>query len=157
MKNIIIEYVLLGGLATLLMIAAITDWRSRLINNWLTGTIALMTPLYWIVSGLAFWPDMAIQTALGLGIFAVFAGFFAVGAMGGGDVKLLGALALWMPLIPMIKLLIVMSILGGVLTLIMLIIHRAQKALGQPEIPYGIAISLAGLWIIYERNFNHFG
>lgn len=157
MKNIIFEYVLLGGLATLLMIAAITDWRSRLINNWLTGTIALMAPLYWLVSGLAFWPDMAIQTTLGICVFAVFAGFFAVGAMGGGDVKLLGALALWMPLIPMIKLLIVMSILGGVLTLIMLIIHRAQKALGQPEIPYGIAISLAGLWIIYERNFNHFG
>ena len=77
--------------------------------------------------------------------------------MGGGDVKLLGALALWLPLLAMLKLLLIMSILGGVLTLIMLAIHRWQRALGKPEIPYGIAISLAGLWVMIERNFNHFG
>ena len=157
MNIITLEYGLLIGLATLLLVAAITDWRSRLINNWLTGTIAITAPLYWWATGLALWPDVGVQIAIGVGIFAVFATFFALGTMGGGDVKLLGALALWLPLFAMIKLLFVMSILGGILTLIMLIIHKWQRALGKPEIPYGIAISMAGLWVIFERNFNHFG
>lgn len=151
------EYGLLGGLATLLLIAAITDWRSRLINNWLTGTIAIAAPLYWWATGLALWPGIAIQFGLAISVFALFAAFFSLGAMGGGDVKLLTALALWMPFAAMIKLLFAMSILGGVLTLIMLAIHKWKKALGKPEIPYGIAISLAGLWVMFERNFNHFG
>lgn len=157
MNIITLEYGLLIGLATLLLVAAITDWRSRLINNWLTGTIAITAPLYWWATGLALWPDVGVQIAIGVGVFAVFATFFALGTMGGGDVKLLGALALWLPLFAMIKLLFVMSILGGILTLIMLIIHKWQRALGKPEIPYGIAISMAGLWVIFERNFNHFG
>ncbi len=157
MNMVTLEYGLLAGLATLLLIAAITDWRSRLINNWLTGTIAITAPLYWWATGLGLWPDVAIQIGIAVAVFSVFAAFFALGAMGGGDVKLLGALALWLPLLAMLKLLLVMSILGGVLTLIMLVIHKWQRALGKPEIPYGIAISLAGLWVMIERNFNHFG
>jgi prepilin peptidase CpaA len=94
MNMVILEYGLLAGLATLLLIAAITDWRSRLINNWLTGTIAITAPLYWWATGLGLWPDVAIQIGIAVVIFAIFAAFFALGAMGGGDVKLLGALAL---------------------------------------------------------------
>ncbi|MEK6637468.1 MAG: prepilin peptidase [Pseudomonadota bacterium] len=157
MNMVILEYGLLAGLATLLLIAAITDWRSRLINNWLTGTIAIAAPLYWWATGLVIWPDVAIQIGISVAVFAIFSGLFALGAMGGGDVKLLTALALWLPLLAMLKLLLVMSILGGVLTVVMLIVHKSQRALGKPEIPYGIAISLAGLWVMFERNFNHFG
>lgn len=157
MNMVTLEYGLLAGLATLLLIAAITDWRSRLINNWLTGTIAITAPLYWWATWNGLWPEVAIQIGMALVIFAVFAAFFALGAMGGGDVKLLTALALWLPLFAMIKLLFIMSIIGGVLTVLMLAIHKWQRALGKPEIPYGIAISLAGLWVMIERNFNHFG
>lgn len=157
MNMVFLEYGLLAGLATLLAIAAVTDWRSRLINNWLTGTIALAAPLYWWATGLALWPDVMIQLGIGLGVFALFTLFFALGAMGGGDVKLLTALALWLPLLAMVRLLIIMSILGGILTLVMLLIHKWRHAIGKPEIPYGIAISLAGLWVMFERNFNHFG
>jgi prepilin peptidase CpaA len=157
MNMVFLEYGLLAGLATLLLVAAVTDWRSRLINNWLTGTIALTAPLYWWATGLAPWPDIPIQLGIGLGVFALFAAFFALGAMGGGDVKLLTALALWLPLLAMIRLLVIMSILGGILTLVMLLIHKWHRALGKPEVPYGIAISIAGLWVMFERNFNHFG
>ena len=106
----------------------------------------LTTPLaVCAATGLGLWPDIPIQIGIAVAVFAVFAAFFALGAMGGGDVKLLTALALWLPLIAMMKLLLVMSILGGLLTLIMLIIHKWQRALGKPEIPYGIAISLRAL------------
>lgn len=157
MDMIYLEYGLLAGLATLLAVAAVTDWRSRLINNWLTGSIALAAPLYWWTTGLDLWPGVAWQIGLAVGVFALFASFFALGAMGGGDVKLLTALALWLPGLQMMNLLLIMSVLGGILTLIMLGLHKWRQASGRPEIPYGIAISLAGLWVLAERNLNHFG
>ena len=151
-----IQIGLLAALGVGLLYASYTDLRSRIIENWLNLAIALAAPLYWWASGLSLWPDVAIQLGFGLGITAVFAGFFALGAMGGGDVKLLGALALWFAPLTFLSLLIVMSILGGILTLIFLERHKRAKTEGQPEIPYGVAISMAGLWIIYERYLNHF-
>jgi prepilin peptidase CpaA len=153
------QIILIGLLAALgggLLFASYTDLRSRIIENWLNLAIAFAAPLYWWASGLSLWPDVAIQLGLGLGVTAIFVGFFALGAMGGGDVKLLGALALWFPPIPFLTLLIVMSLLGGVLTIIFLVRHKMAKNQGQPEIPYGVAISLAGLFAIYERYLNHF-
>jgi prepilin peptidase CpaA len=31
-----------------------------------------------------------------------------------------------------------------------------RKTAGQPEIPYGIAIAFAGMWLISERFLNQF-
>ena len=45
---------------------------------------------------------------------------------------------------------------GGLLTLVMVIPHKLRKAAGQPEIPYGIAIAFAGMWLISERFLNQF-
>lgn len=151
------EIVLLGVLALLLLIGAVTDWQRRSIDNWLTATIALAAPLYWWATGLGGWADIAFQIGLGATVFAIGVGLFAMGAMGGGDVKLLGGLALWFPGLVMMRLAIVMSIAGGVLTLAMLIHHKLSKSEAPLEIPYGLAISLAGLWVIYERNLNQFG
>ncbi len=44
---------------------------------------------------------------------------FAVRAMGGGDVKLLTALALWIAPLQFLNLLIVMALVGGVLTMVL--------------------------------------
>ncbi len=151
------EFALLGLLALLLLIGAVTDWQRRSIDNWLTATIALTAPLYWWATGLNWWPDIALQIGIAAFIFALGAGLFAIGAMGGGDVKLLGGLALWFPGLVMLRLVIVMSIAGGVLTLAMLIRHKLSQSEVPLEIPYGLAISLAGLWAIYERNLNQFG
>lgn len=147
---------LLSVLALLLLVAAVTDLRSRTIANALNAAIALMAPLYWWSTGLDPWPGMAMQLLLGLIVFAAFAAMFAMGWMGGGDVKLLGALALWLPLSAFLQLLFVMSIAGGVVTLAVLAGHRIRKLKSQPEIPYGVAIAFAGLWVIAERYLNHF-
>jgi len=146
-KNLV--YGLFGVLAIALLHAAYTDIKRREIENWLTAGIALTAPIFWWASGLEIWPDMAFQLALGLGVFAIFTGFFALGAMGGGDVKLIAALALWFSWQQVLMLALIMSIAGGVLTLAMAIHHRMRKRTGQPEIPYGIAITIAGLWTIW--------
>jgi prepilin peptidase CpaA len=76
--------------------------------------------------------------------------------MGGGDVKLAAALALWFPPGVTVKFLVLMSIAGGVLTLGLLAWHRARRREGRPQIPYGVAIAFGGLAILAQRFLNQF-
>lgn len=147
---------LLAILASLLIWAAVTDLRARIISNPLNAAIALLAPLYWWSLGLSPWPDMAIQVGLCIAVFAVFATLFAMGAMGGGDVKMLAAVALWLPAGALASLLVLMALLGGVLTIATVMHHRMTRRTGVVEVPYGVAISLAGLWVIGEPYFNPF-
>ena len=148
--------VLLGLLAAILVWIAIVDVRTYTISDRLNIAIALMAPLYWWSAGVAFWPDAALRIATGLLVFILFAGAFYAGAMGGGDVKLAGALGLWFAPQVTLFLIVIMSIAGGLLTIIVLSIHRARKAEGRPEVPYGVAIAFAGLWLLAQRFLNHF-
>jgi prepilin peptidase CpaA len=91
------------------------------------------------------------------GVFGIFALAFALGAMGGGDVKMVAAIALWLPLPAVMLLLVVMSIAGGALTLAMALRHRLRKAEHKLEVPYGVAIAFGGLWLISERFLYQFG
>jgi prepilin peptidase CpaA len=142
------KYGLLVALAIALLFAAFTDLRSRRIANWLNAGIALGAPLFWWASGLSLWPDVGIQLAVAAGTFAVLTALFAMGAMGGGDVKLLGALALWIAPWPFFKLVIVMALVGGVLTLLFGAWHVARRQREKLAIPYGVAIAMAGLWTL---------
>jgi len=142
------KYGLLAGLAIALLIAAFTDLRSRQIGNWLTGAIALAAPLFWWASHLSLWPGVAIQLGVALAAFAVLAGLFAMRAMGGGDVKLLTALALWIEPTWFLRLLVIMSLIGGILTLVFAAWHVSRRRKDRIAIPYGLAIASAGLWVL---------
>ena len=143
------KYGLLAMLAIALLVAAFTDLRSRRIGNWLTGAIALGAPLFWWATGLALWPDVALQVGVAALTFAVLAALFAIRAMGGGDVKLLTALALWIEPMQFVRLILAMALLGGVLTIVFGTWHVMRRQREKLAIPYGVAISLAGLWTIY--------
>jgi prepilin peptidase CpaA len=143
-------------LAAAMAWATICDWRSRTIPNWLNGTIALLAIPFWWTVGLDLWPGVVLQIGVAAGVFGLFAIAFRLGAMGGGDVKMAAALALWLPYAGVVKLLVLMSLAGGVLTVAMMIAHRMAKAAGKPEIPYGIAIAFGGFWLIGERILNQF-
>lgn len=149
--------ILLGLLALMLLAACWWDLRTRTIPNLLNLAIALLAIPFWWSTGLHLWPDAAIQAGIAAVLFGLFAIAFALNAMGGGDVKLIGALALWLPFPAVVVLLIVMSVSGGVLTLAMFLRHRFAGRTGQPEIPYGVAIAFGGLWLISERFLNQFG
>jgi prepilin peptidase CpaA len=152
-----ISWLLITLLAAALAVAVVTDWRSRIIPNWLNGAVALLAIPFWWSTGLSLWPDAALQVAVAFAVLVVFAVAHRFGQMGGGDVKMLAALALWLPLGALFELIVVMSVAGGVLTIAMLIPHRLLKKAGSPEIPYGIAIAFAGFWLIGQRFLNHFG
>lgn len=142
------KYGLLAALAIALLVAAFTDLRSRHIGNWLNGAIALGAPLFWWASGMTLWPEIALQLGVAFGTFIVLAGLFAIRAMGGGDVKLLTALALWIAPMLFLKLLVVMALLGGVLTLVFGARHVMRRQREKLAVPYGVAIALAGLWVL---------
>ena len=156
MMNVGFTDILLGLLALLLLVAAAIDMRTFTISNRLNVAVALLAPLYWWSIGLPLWPDAAIQIGIALAVFLLLAGAFYAGMMGGGDVKLAGALALWFSPASTLKFLVVMSLAGGVLTLIMLGLHRFGKKPSRPKIPYGVAIAFGGLWILAQRFLNHF-
>ena len=156
MTNAAFTEILLGILALLLVVAAVIDVRTFTISNRLNLGVALMAPLYWWSSHLPLWPDIGIQVAIAAGVFALLAVAFYAGMMGGGDVKLAAALALWFSPQSTLRFLVFMSIAGGVLTLVVVGLHRLKKKPGKPEVPYGVAIAVGGLLILIQRFLNQF-
>ncbi|MFC3098570.1 A24 family peptidase [Alteraurantiacibacter palmitatis] len=143
-----IKYALLAALAIGLLVAAFTDLKSRRIANWLNGAIALGAPVFWFANGLSLWPGVAMQIGVAVATFLLLSILFALKAMGGGDVKLLTALALWIAPAHFLKLVVMMALLGGVLTLVFGAWHVMRRRKDRIAIPYGVAISAAGLWVI---------
>lgn len=143
-------------LGLLMIAAAISDVRSRTISNELNAAMALLAIPFWITSGLALWPDVPLQFGAAFAVFLVFAGLFAIGAMGGGDVKMIGAVMLWIPLSLFMPTLTVMAIGGGILSAAMLIHMKLRPSDKPVEVPYGVAIAAAGLWALHQQYLNQF-
>jgi len=138
---------MLALLAVLLVTAAVTDIRSRIISNRLNAVIALLAVPWWFAIHLTGY-EILFQLGIAAAVLTVFAICFALGMMGGGDVKLLAALGLWLPLTKLLVMIEVMALAGGLLTVGMLIAHKLRKAQGKPEIPYGVAIVGAALLVV---------
>ena len=143
-------------LALILVVAAAIDIRTFTISNRLNIVVAALAPVFWWSIGLPLWPDAAIQVAVAGGVFVLLAIAFFTGMMGGGDVKLAAALALWFSPPATLRFLVFMSIAGGVLTLVVLVVHRLRSGEGRPQVPYGVAIAIGGLAILAQRFLNQF-
>jgi len=152
LRSELITYGLLAALAIGLLAAAFTDLKRRQIDNWLNAAIALAAPAFWWASGLDLWPGVAWQLGLAVASFAVLAVLFAMKMMGGGDVKLLTALALWVQPQHFLWLVVVMSVIGGVLTIVFGAWHVTRRQTGRIAIPYGVAICMAGLLTVYMKS-----
>jgi prepilin peptidase CpaA len=153
-------------LTLLLLIAMGTDVARYIIPNWLNALVLLLYPaMLWTVPGGADVPWLHGIYGM-LSVFAVGYALFAFNIMGGGDVKLLAALSLWMGFgIGLAKFLIFASVLGGFLTLILLGARVFAVGVGghmkRPPtlprllshgepVPYGIAISLGFLMVLWN-------
>lgn len=142
-----VTYGLIGLLAIALVIAAWTDIRRRQIDNWLNGAIALAAPLYWWSAGLD-GHTIALQAGVAVLTLGLLWLMFAFGLMGGGDVKLLTALALWVQPALFGRLAVLTAFLGGGLSLMLGLWHLAKRRRDRLTVPYGVAISGAGLWVL---------
>lgn len=112
MQGGLFSYALLAALASGLLYAAYTDLKRRQIENWLNAAIAIGAPIFWLASG-ASWTDVGMHLALAVAVFLVLLVLFAMRQMGGGDLKLLVALALWISPLLYIKLIVMMALVGG--------------------------------------------
>ena len=146
-------------LLLLLLAAAVQDgWRLR-ISDWISGLIVLFAFAALLLDGpvSGLWQNFLLFAA----VLAVGTFMFSRGWIGGGDIKLLAASALWFNLSDGWKLLVAIAIAGGIEALLIVVIRRLPwsddlrgKALlltrGGP-IPYGIAIALGvalmGWWL----------
>lgn len=139
-----------------LAVAAISDLLTMTIPNRvpaiLLGAFILVAPL----AGLSL-PMIGMHVAAGLIVFAVCFALFAMNIMGGGDAKLLTASAVWFGLNgSLMEFLVYVSFLGGILTLLILMMRKQEDAIlasGLPvphllftakKIPYGVAIGFGG-------------
>ena len=120
--------VLLGAVGGLLLIACWTDLSSLRIPNWIPAAIAGLFALFAL--GLPL-DDVLWHVLASVVVLVGAAGLFAWGKLGGGDVKLLAAISLWAgwgP--PLFDLLLAISLLGGVVSLVVLAFRsRAIAAL----------------------------
>ncbi|HEY1383851.1 MAG TPA: prepilin peptidase [Dongiaceae bacterium] len=139
----------------LLIAAGVTDiTRYRIPNAIVCAIVAVF--LVGALFNLS-WPVLGWSAAAALGMFLLGAGLFALRLFGGGDVKLIAAMALWTSApSDLLRFLLVMSVAGGLLGTVWLVRRRRQHAAmanGSTseqrklpnKIPYGVAIAVAGL------------
>ena len=74
------------------------------------------------------WPALGWSVLAGVVMFGIGAALFAFGMFGGGDVKLVAAMALWTGLADLPRFLLVMTAAGGLLGVVWLVKRRLQPA-----------------------------
>ncbi|MEW9854146.1 A24 family peptidase [Novosphingobium sp. M1R2S20] len=141
----LISYALLAALATALLIAAATDLRRREIDNWLNLAIALAAPLYWLSAGMD-WVAVLFQIGLAGLTFVIACTLFALRQMGGGDVKLLSALALWFVPGSFLQVIVIMGVIGGAASIAMAVFNM-QRIPGE-SVRNALSTLCAALWVL---------
>ncbi|HEY4546556.1 MAG TPA: prepilin peptidase [Pedomonas sp.] len=153
----IIQHGLLIALVALLVIAAVGDIRRYTIPNMLCIAVAALALPYWVAASLAqaqpLLPLLGIQLGVALLVFAGFVLLFALGAMGGGDVKLIAALTLWVPAARVLEMLFLVALVGGVLALALIIIRKLRGDASR-DVPYGVAIAAGGIGVVLQPIVN---
>lgn len=135
--------------------ASISDVRRYKIPNSLSITGVCLF-LVWFLSGgspQSWWA----HTYPFLLVFGATFAMFAVGAFGGGDVKLLAMLSLWAGADHVVYLLLIMALTGGLMA-VLIITHilimraffrRSRLKIRNAKLPYGVAISVGGLAVAW--------
>jgi prepilin peptidase CpaA len=152
----------------LLLYVATIDIATRLIRNEICLVLALL--------GIAAQFASPMQIAESLTAAAILLMLLLVmhqrGWIGGGDVKLLVALAIGLPLMGVIELLTITALAGGVLALVHLMMRllpyprlapagssfvrrvyaiERWRHLRHAPLPYGVAIACGGIWSVFSR------
>lgn len=137
-----------GVLFIVIAAAAVEDALRLRISNWTCLAVFLLALIAAGLHGLSpsLWQNLlTFLVLLLLGTFA-----FSAGALGGGDVKLLASLGLWLDIRSAIWFLAAVLIAGGVLALLLIAgrlifegpVGRSRR---KQRIPYGIAIAAGAI------------
>lgn len=119
--------------------AVFEDLRRRSISNWINGSALLAAVLYQAFRGGI--PGLVLSMAGAFAGLAAFAIPFWLGAMGGGDLKLMAAFGSMLGPSSILLAALLASMIGGLMAGATLVWHRSR-----PTIPYAPAI-VAGAWL----------
>ena len=154
----------------LLLYVAMIDIATRLIRNEICLVLALLGIAGQFASPMQVAESLIVATVLLMLLLIIY----QRGVIGGGDVKLLVALAIGLPLMGVIQLLTITALAGGILALV----HLMMRLLPQPRLapagssfvrrvyaierwrhlrhaplPYGVAIACGGILTIFSQGF----
>lgn len=158
--NPMLETVIICALGALLLWAAFTDMRERIISNMTVLAITCLYPAYALATGLD--PSLSGWVGallVGIAVISVSAGLFALNLFGGGDAKMLAAVALWAGPGLLAQFLLITAITGGFLAVGFLVYRRfiqpasetATSIGGTSDVlPYGVAITAGGLFVCWH-------
>jgi len=152
----------------LLLYVATIDVATRLIRNEICLALALLGIADQLASPMQVAQSLIAAAILLLLLLVIY----QRGLIGGGDVKLLVALAIGLPLTGVIQLLTVTALAGGVLALVHLMMRllpyprlapagsslvrrvyaiERWRHLRHAPLPYGVAIACGGIWTVFSK------
>jgi prepilin peptidase CpaA len=152
----------------LLLYVATIDIATRLIRNEICLVLALLGIASQFASPMQIAQSLIAATILLLLLLVIY----QRGLIGGGDVKLLVALAVGLPLTGVIQLLTITALAGGVLALVHLMMRllpyprlapagsslvrrvyaiERWRHLRHAPLPYGVAIACGGIWTVFSK------
>jgi len=152
----------------LLLYVATIDIATRLIRNEICLALALLGIAGQFASPMQVAESLIAATILLLLLLVIY----QRGWIGGGDVKLLVALAIGLPLIGVIQMLTITALAGGVLALVHLMMRllpypklapagasfvrrvcaiERWRHLRHAPLPYGVAIACGGIWTMLNQ------
>lgn len=137
--------------------AALSDVFTMTIGNRVSAVLIAAFLIVAPFIGLS-WLDFGWHLAAFAAVLAATFALFAVGAMGGGDAKLLAATSLWMGFGPsLVEYILWATICGGVFTLLLLVFRKSsfsvyagevpilRRIVDEKDVPYGVALAIGGL------------
>jgi prepilin peptidase CpaA len=151
-----------------LLYVAVIDVATRLIRNEICLVLALLGIAAQSAGPMHVTESLIAATILFLLLIVIY----QRGWIGGGDVKLLAALAIGLPLIGVIQLLTITALAGGVLALAHLMMRLLPYPMRAPAgsslvrrvyaierwrnlrhapLPYGVAIACGGIWTAFSQ------
>lgn len=162
-----VHQLVIAVFAAILVAAAVGDFRSFRIPNSLVLSILVLYPAHVIASpGPVAWVYALVFSFV---ILAIGAGFFAAGMMGGGDVKLMAAVALWAApqyLVSFFVITLLVAMLVACAMAVRMAAADSRSAQGwsvmaavssirhvpilKMSVPYGVGISAAGLYVAWR-------
>lgn len=152
----------------LLLYVATIDVATRLIRNELCLALALLGIASQLPNSMQVAESLVAAAILFLLLFVLY----TRGGIGGGDVKLLTASAIGLPLTGVFQLLTITALAGGVLALMHLMMRHLPyprlapagsslarrvyaierwRHLRHAPLPYGVAIACGGIWTILSK------
>ena len=130
---------------SLLLFMTVTDFEQHVILNEMVFFFALLGLCYTLHLHLSL--QAHLLAALGGGLLFLFLAFASKGAIGGGDIKLIAALGLWLGIKALLTVMIYGAITGGIAALLLLLLKKTTR---KNYLAYGPYFALTAIGVLLK-------